>query len=457
MKLSIIFLFPALLMISCISGDQENLRQSNLAPCSSPYVSTSETGDYVLAKNSTATSKVKVLTRRYESNLRKIISWLPERWDLVVVVKWSAYGNDINILGPIAAREAPALGVISNEDAEALSPHSPGTILRIGPTNYELVKNAVAKGLNIQEFIGTGEELEAVTRVAKENRKSIDASIYLFDHYGDPWGFEFDTPGELQHLVDSIDPGLVKVQGIFTHLVVYSDDSIDSINEKINKFLRVACPVAIKVASTLTPEDPPLMVHWGASSELSRLRNPQSGKLELSPELRDLADICMSHPKVNFGIRVGSSTYGSVDDLPELQTILWWTSEVRELRRTAITTIAEVSVGTDDGYPRFFQQKGDWGEVIIAGKAYPLASPPQRHKIEVDVGQEPDVGVYVGAEVCLLCDKQSVDDLYESVAINTYNIAMCATGSCPQFAEATSFSYDEGNPSCKGPVVVIDE
>lgn len=456
MKRWFILFVSVLLLASCNSADQEHLYQRAPAACLSYKVNVSDRSDYVLAKNSTATSNIQVFTSRYENNLLKIISWLPERWDLVAVVKWSAYGNDINILGPIAAKVAPALGVISNEDAAVLAQHNPGTILRIGPTNYPLVKDAVAKGLNIQEFIGTEAELAAITRVAQESGAVIDASIYLFDHYGDPWGFEFDSPKQLQQLVDAIDSSLVKVQGIFSHLVVNSQDTVDSVNERVGKFLRVACPVAVNLATALAAEDPPIMVHWGASSELSRLRNPQTGKLELPAKLRAAADVCLSHPKINFGIRVGSLTYGSGDEGLGLQPILEWTSKVTALRQTPTTTIAEVSIGTEDGFPRFYQAQGDWGKVIIGGESYALAAPPGKNKIEIDVGPAPSRDVYMGAKVCLICDKLRLDDLYESVAVDSYNIAMCATGACSQFAEATSFSYDQYAPYCKGPVTVID-
>jgi alanine racemase len=439
--------------------DEKMQHRLNGAPCSRAFVSCKDLGGYALAKTSTTTSEVRVLTERYESNLREIMSWLPERWDLVAVLKWSAYGNDINILGPIAARVAPALGVLSNDDASALSQFDPKVILRIGPTNYQLATDAVVKALHIQEFIGSRAELEAVTRVAKEHETIIVVSIYLFDHYGDPWGFEFDTPEELQHLVDSIDPRYVKVRGIFTHLGYLSDGPAAPITERVQRFLRVACPVAVNIAASLAPTDAPIMVHWGASSELSRFWNPKSGRLTLAPDLLDLADACISNPKVKFGIRIGSATYGSADNLPNLQPVLNWTSRISRLRRTASTTVAVVNVGTDNGYPRFFRESGKWGKVSIGGKFYPIAAAPQRHKLEVDIGRVYDAAtVFVGAEVCLFCDNLTIDDLSRQwVAIDPYNIAMCATGAGAHFAEATSFSYKEKFPACAGPVVIVPD
>lgn len=412
-------------------------------------------GEYLFAKTSTVNSKVKVFVSRYEDNLHKIMNWLPDRWDLITVVKSSAYGNDINILGPVASRTVPAVGVMSNQDAAALAPHNPQSILRIGPTNYEMVKDAVKRKLKVQEFIGTQEELEAVTRVAKESKAVIDASLYLFKHYGDPWGFEFDTPEEFQQLVDSVDPELVKVNDIFTHLVIDYDDTETLVNKKIQRFLSVACPVAVKLAKERAPEDVPIRVHWGASSELYRLLNLESGKLEISSDVQSYVDVCTSHPKVKLGIRVGTATFGGSYDIPGLQSVLSWTSNIKKMYRKNASNIAVVNVGTNNGYPRLFQRQGDWGKVSIGGKLYPLISAPLKNQIEINVGKVLDKKVFVGADVCLLCDNLSFEDFYEWSAVDAYNIAMCATGASTHFADATSFVYDETYPACSGSVVIV--
>ena len=56
--------------------------------------------------------------------------------------------------------------------------------------------------------------------------------------------------------------------------------------------------------------------------------------------------------------------------------------------------------------------------------------------------------IFVGAEVCLLCDDPSSDDLYNKwVAAETHNIAICATGVGEHFA-------DDPSIPCKGPIVI---
>ena len=453
----LLVLVSVYLICSCTPEVQNEASQlKHRLSCSSQTGIVNKSLKSVLTKRSTAKSNIQLLTGRYENNLKKIVSWLPERWQLISVVKWSAYGNGINILGPTAAKTSSSLGVISNQDAEALATFNPDTIMRIGPTNYETVKDAIDKNLKVQEFIGKQSELEAVKRVAQENNQTIDASIYLYDHYGDPWGFEFDSSKELQQLVDSIEPRLIRVRGIFSHLVRYEKDTDASLNQQISKFLKVACPVAVGLASTLKPEDAPFLVHWGASSELSRLRNPNTGKLEIPEKLKQAAQICLSHPKINFGIRVGSAAYNPDTELPGLRTILHWTSEVSKLNQTPQGLIAEVNVGIKDGYPRIFQQENDWGVVSIEGQLYPLVSAPEKNRIKINLGLQPNDSIRVGTEVCLICDDLTVDDLYQWVAIDSYNIAMCATGACSEFAEATSFDYEQAHPVCNGPVVVYN-
>ena len=428
---------------------EETPRLMNKIDCAPPNVPCKDPGESVLARTSTPTSRVRVLTARYADNLHRIMDWLPERWDLVAVLKWSAYGNDIHILGPIAARMAPALAVLTNEDAAALAPYKPKAILRIGPATYKIASEAVAQNLQVQEFIGTRQDLEMVTRVAREHNTTIDVSLFLFDHYGDPWGFEVDAPEELQRIVDSIDPRYVRVRGIFSHLGYLPKGPVAKVTERVQRFLRVACPVAVKIASSLNPNDPPILVHWGATSELGRLWDERSEKLQLPPDLVDLARVCMSQAKVRFGIRVGSATYGTDTHLPHLQPVLWWTAPIAKLQRLASTNVAVVKIGIEDGYPRVFKQQGKWGEVSIGGKRYPLAAAPRRHMILVDVGQSYDAkSIFVGAEVCLLCDDPTSDDLYANwVAAETHNIAICATGVGAHFA-------DDPSIPCKGPIVI---
>ena len=95
-----------------------------------------------------------------------------------------------------------------------------------------------------------------------------------------------------------MDPRLVKVRGIFTHLGYLQSAPDVQINERIKWFLRVACPVAVKLAAKLGPNDAPISVHWGASSEVSRLWNSGLERIDLpaDPELRSLADVYLSNP-----------------------------------------------------------------------------------------------------------------------------------------------------------------
>ena len=451
---------------------------SILSACSLSACSDDGPGKFILAKKSHANSKVQILTERYENNLRALADYLPitvhntwdllrafadyfpNRWDLIAVLKWSAYGNDIHVLGPVAAKVAAGVAIRTNQDAEILAQFHPKSIIRISPTTYELAKEAVVKKLNVTELIGTLADLEAVTRVAQEENTTINASIYLFDHYGDPWGFEFKSSAELQDLVDSIDPKRVKVQGIFTHLGYLQAAPNVQINERIKLFLKVAGPVAVKLAASLGPDDPPISVHWGASSEVSRLWNTSTGSIVLpeDPELRSLADACLSNPKIKFALRLGAITFGGREfEFPELKSIIWWKAKIAALHSSGNTNIAVINVGINDGYPRLFRRQGKWGEVSIGGTRYPLATPPQAHKIEVDVGPNPDPKkVFPGAEVCLLCNDMTPDDVFKHVAEDTYNIAMCATGASPKFEEESMFVYDDA-PACEGPVQYVEK
>lgn len=53
------------------------------------------------------------------------------------------------------------------------------------------------RALPPQELLGPG-NLENLTLAAEDAGKSMPVHVYLYNHYADPWGFNFTTPAELQ-------------------------------------------------------------------------------------------------------------------------------------------------------------------------------------------------------------------------------------------------------------------
>lgn len=48
-----------------------------------------------------------------------------------------------------------------------------------------------------QELLGPGNQ-ENLTLAAEDAGKSVPVHIYLYNHYADPWGYNFTTSAELQ-------------------------------------------------------------------------------------------------------------------------------------------------------------------------------------------------------------------------------------------------------------------
>jgi hypothetical protein len=60
--------------------------------------------------------------------------------------------------------------------------------------------------------MGPGNQ-ENLTMAAEESGKTVPVHIYLYNHYSDPWGYNFTTSAELQELIDSL-PANIDVKGV---------------------------------------------------------------------------------------------------------------------------------------------------------------------------------------------------------------------------------------------------
>jgi hypothetical protein len=382
----------------------------------------------------------------YAQNLRQLMQTLPERWHVAPVLKENAYGHDINIIGPVAAKIAPIVCIKSNSGARALADAKAQMIMRIKPTSYSEAKEAVQQKLNVVELLGRSEEIEAVSRVAEETGEQIPAQLYLFDHYDSPWGWNVDTSEQLQKVVDGIDPRKIRITGLFAHVTTLSRKTISEassdivswsarqppITTSINKFLRIACPAAVRLAEALGPQDPPILVHWGASSEMIRLQT--RGKLEIPKDIMETYAVCFSHPKISFLLRVGSASYGFMD-VPNLfpaHSLISWNSKVSRIENG--NAFIPVRLRPPDDLDVFRRQAESRQIKTSVGPSIPMLV----HNIMRNATEAPqmdlltiraDGDLKVGDDVCILCAAgwSHMEEQWHVGVVKRMDIANCLT------------------------------
>lgn len=218
--------------------------------------------------------------------------------------------------------------------------------MRITPGSYGDMVAAVRAGLNMSELVGK-DNLQDAARAAADTGATIPIQLYLFRHYDDAWGYEFNTSKQLQKLVDELPDGLL-LEGVMVssmgsarhatresvvcmrgprsarccqhvlsclrpppascllssphpHLQMH----INGYPEKdkpalVDRFFKVACPLA----KAMDKAGRRLQLHWADSVEVLRLVPANSLRMAVP------ASACDS-PNVDYWARIGFMAYGS--------------------------------------------------------------------------------------------------------------------------------------------------
>lgn len=151
--------------------------------------------------------------RAIRENLQRLRDWLPRRIALMFVVKEDAYGHGLIPVAEAAREIVDWFGVANVQEAFALRKHglSQPIFLMIPPVGEELVE-AIRAGFHIP--LGDAGMVAEVEEAARRAGKR--ALVHL----------EIDTgmgrfgllPEEAEGLLDRLNPKLVELSGIFSHL-----------------------------------------------------------------------------------------------------------------------------------------------------------------------------------------------------------------------------------------------
>ncbi|KAL4443858.1 hypothetical protein ABPG75_011595 [Micractinium tetrahymenae] len=390
----------------------------------------------------------------YERNLGFIQqNVLPPGWRLNAVQKWDAHGHGIREMAAAAAAAgAGSLSFLYNWEARAAAgAGGPQRLLRIKPADYAEAAEAARAGWGVEELVGPG-NLEEVAAAARDAGRPIGVHLYLFRHYGEPWGWDLESATQLQEgqrrpaaeapsaslarlvmccsaeLAESMDRQQLPIRGIMAHVTGYPEDEKDCL---VCRFLSVACPAARALAPAR------VAVHWADSTETLRTLRPD-GRMRVPPEAA-AGSAGGSLLGADWGSN-GSSGCGGSGSRPAGGNVEFW------------ARLGKLGFGADPAINRERLHGGvapvmrweatvasiGWEDVVGQRRlvaTVDLSSTPGRYPapsclLRVDV-TDAVAPVRPGDTVCLLGDERGLKDLADEMGADYYNVALCLRGSPP--------------------------
>lgn len=311
-------------------------------------------------------------------NVRALRSLLPDRTAFMAVVKADAYGHGaVQVAGAALDAGAAWLGVATAEEAlELRRAGLEAPILILGPVPIPWLGPAAEAGCALT--VADAATLDAVLGLPRHARPRVHVKV---DTGMTRLGFALD---DLGRVLSAARRGGLALEGLFTHLASADETDTSTTARQLEAFA---------AAMRLTrAEFPDVIAHAAASAGV------------------------IGYPQAAFDmVRVGIALYG-VPPAPHLPgpglrpALAWWARVVRTrgvpsgttvsyggtYRARRATTIATVSIGYGDGYPRALSNVG---AMSIAGRRFPVAGRVCMDYTMLDVG---DASVQEGDEVTVL-------------------------------------------------------
>ena len=323
-----------------------------------------------------------------ENNCRRLRRELARGVELCAVVKGNAYGHGTSLAARSAlAGGADRLGVASVGETVALASEFPGVeLLTLGALSEVGFKAAVA--VDSEVTISGPESLERAAAAARVHGKPARVHIKCDTGMG-RYGIQYLA--EVKELARRcLDLPEIELAGLWTHFATADMPDDPFFNQQLDRFFEMVEPVrALK---------PDVVCHAANSAAVLR-------------EKRSHFDM----------VRPGIAVYGldpcgrdaSAQGLKPALTLMSWVAALRRFEggwsagygRTwrapeGGTWVATLPIGYGDGILRVFSNNG---EVLIAGRRYPIVGNVSMDNITVDLGPETEIkpgdeAVLIGAQ-----------------------------------------------------------
>ncbi len=351
-----------------------------------------------------------------KANLRHIRAAIPDGTAVCAAVKANAYGHGIlPVAEVLRASEVEVLGVSSPFEGEQLRKGGDtGRILLFGPTVPEEIPLSIESRL---EIMVTGESyLRSIEESLDSTPEGEPVHVHLKVDTG--MGRVGCTPEKAVNLARkiSLHPRMI-LSGTATHF-----PSADSEEPQDIEFTREQARKLSFVAGEIRSAGlNPGVVHAA-----------NSGGIALNPG-------------TSFGmVRPGIALYGYGQGM-HLKPVMELKTRITALKKVSRGTtvsygrtwtspgknwIATLPIGYADGYPRAMSNRG---EVLIAGKRYPLAGRVCMDQIMINLGEKTDIQLY--DEVTLFGPNPAgpnAEELAEITGTISYEITCCISARVPR-------------------------
>ncbi len=352
-----------------------------------------------------------------------VLKNLSKNSEITCVVKANSYGHDDNIVVP-ALNEAGCKRFAVSNIEEAVHIRNLGVdkpILILGYTPVSMVEELYK--FNISQCVFSADYAKELSRFAAEKGVTVKIHIKLDTGMG-RLGFDCrsDELAEIDSAIESAKLPNLELEGIFTHFA--SSDRSDEEEDGFTDLQYSRFDKAIK-----------LMNAAGLDPEVCHCRNSAAMLKDKDKEL-DLsrAGICL------YGL-TPSTALNIKEDLIPVMTFKSIVSMVKKIRRGDTVsygrtfkahkdmTVATVSAGYADGYPRLLSNKG---YVLINGQKANILGRVCMDQFVVDVS---DIdGVATDTEVILFGKDLPVEEIAATCGTINYEIICGISPRVPRIA-----------------------
>jgi len=332
---------------------------------------------------------VEVDLRRFKQNLRAIRGHLPERCELIVVLKSDAYGHGTIELAKVAQEEGllGRIGIATNEEARWLREAGfDNPIIKLVPGLSEEFEESIELG--IEEIVSDLSTVKQLGEMAAAKKKPAKIHIGLDTGMGRKGVLDTGAAAPILEMAQV--PG-IEIIGMMTHFPIADSEDKTFTREQIASYIQVRDELArrgLKIG----------LCHVANSAALLDL--PDSHLDAVRAGLIIYGMYPSEHDRRLEGVRPLMSYHtrvALVRKLPKGRSIGYTRSYITPCERT----IATLPLGYNDGYFRHLSNKG---QVLIHGKRAPVVGVVSMNLVTLDVTEIPDVRV--GDEVVLFGEQE---------------------------------------------------
>ncbi len=321
---------------------------------------------------------------RLRQNYRKVRDWVGPDLKILVAVKADAYGHSsVAVSKALAEESVSMLGVASLEEAIEIKRGGAGVqVVILSPSSFLEIPEIVAEGF--VSTVSNAEYAHRLSETALAAQRTVRVHVEVDTGMGRT-GVNYMNAAEL--IQEVVDTGAIEVEGVFTHFADAEQPDKGFALEQLRRFnlvLRELDSRSIRIP----------LVHAANSAGLLSLRESHFNMVR--PGL------------IVYGIYPSESVMRAI----EVEPVMTFKARVAHVNRLAAgetvsygrthrlkrdSTIAVVSVGYGDGFPRALS---NGGEVLIRGKRFNIVGLVCMDLTMADVTSEPDIRI--GDEVVLI-------------------------------------------------------